>query len=317
MRRPLRRQRDTAPARRAKTLEPPRRMIADFLPPEGVPIRFEVASLSARAVAQITDILITTAVLILFMIALALADLLSGAGLVAVGALLFFAIRVPYHALAEILMNGQTFGKRLAGLRVISADGRSLSAHAVAVRNLMKEMEVFMPGTMLLASPELGRTAALILLAWITILLAVPLANPNRQRLGDILANTYVVMLPKPVLLPELAEAAPEARYTFLPHHLDHYGRYELQTLETLLRGRGRKPGSPAARRHQENMERVAETIVKRIGYEVQVPPDEAEIFLLEFYGIQRGYLENRRLFGDTREDKFHSSPGGTGAPDG
>lgn len=288
-----------------------RRLIADLVPPEGVPIAFEVASLGARAIAQIADILITIAALIGVMALLWFADLLPLTALVAVGAILFFAIRVPYYVLTEILMNGQTPGKRLAGLRVISADGRSLSAHAVTVRNLLKEVEVFLPGTLLLAANDLTPAQAAALLAWIALLVSVPLAGRNRQRLGDILAGTYVVMLPTPVLLPDLAEQpGRDSPWRFQPHHLDHYGRYELQTLEALLQVNGEALSRIPAERHQANLRRVAETIARRIGYETRVPEHDAEAFLLAFYRTQRAYLESRRLFGDAREDKYHRDTG-------
>ncbi|WP_112322433.1 RDD family protein [Oceanibium sediminis] len=284
-----------------------RRLLTDFIPPEGVPIRFTIAGLGARMVAQMTDILITVAALIAIMAALFFSDLLPLNGLLIVGALLFFAIRAPYYTLSEILMNGQTPGKRLSGLRVISADGRTLSAHAVTVRNLMKEMEIFIPGTLLLAGSDLDGWTTAMLLVWITILLAVPLMNRKRQRLGDMTAGTYVVNLPTPVLLPDLADdPAADRNHTFLPHHLDHYGRYELQTLEALLQVDAGALTKTARKIHERNLQKVAATIAKRIGYHRRLTEDEAESFLLAFYRTQRGYLENRKLFGDAREDKFH-----------
>ncbi|MEM7615071.1 MAG: RDD family protein [Pseudomonadota bacterium] len=300
----------TAEARRA-ALEPERRLITDFVPPEGVPIRFEVAGMSSRIIAQITDILITFAALVLIMVLLLFSNAVPITALISIGALLYFGIRVPYYTLSELLMNGQTLGKRMSGLRVISVDGRTLSPHAVTVRNLLKELEVFVPGSMLLASASLDALGALILLVWIGILAAVPLSNRNRQRLGDILAGTYVVSLPKPVLLPDLAEAPPDqtdTRFTFEGHHLDHYGRYELQTLEALLHVDQRALNRAAGQRHSSNMRKVAQTIAKRIGYPVQIGEQDAAAFLLAFYRTQRAYLENRKLFGDAREDKFHRS---------
>ena len=56
------------------------------------------------------------------------------------------------------------------------------------------------------------------------------------------MAGTHVVHLPEPILLKDLASdklvpvSAKSKGFTFLPHQLDHYGAFELQTLETLLR---------------------------------------------------------------------------------
>ena len=308
-----------AARRRAKTRMPKasKRLLTGFTPPEGVPLNFEASGLGGRFAAQIADILITVAALIIFFLVLGYSNILPPSGWFALFMIAFFAIRVPYYTLAEILWNGQTLGKKLTGLRVISGDGRSLSPHAVTIRNLMKEMEVFTPGTLLLVADGLSTFWTVVLLIWICILLTVPLTNRHRQRLGDILANTYVIHVPKPVLLPELASGETAQRgeeFRFLPHHLDHYGRFELQTLESLLQVRSVNLNRTSLTRHNENLARVADTIVTRIGYDVKIPPEKAESFLLSFYRTQRAYLENRKLFGDAREDKFH---GETGNEDG
>lgn len=295
----------------ARTAKQPRRLITDFIPPEGVPIHFRVAGLGARFAAQLADLAITVATVLLILTLAYSAGAMSVPSLEALAALLFFALRVPYYVATEILWNGQTIGKRLMRVRVISADGRTLSAHAITIRNLMKEMEVFVPGTYLLLTPALSSLTALIVSLWIILLLAVPLFSRRRQRLGDIIANTLVVEIPRPALLPDIADRqqAARQRFSFLPHHLDHYGRYELQTLEALLQIEPAPPSSTARRQHDENITRVAETIINKIVYTGTVNPQDYRAFLSAFYAAQRAHLENRRLMGDTREDKFHRNP--------
>jgi uncharacterized RDD family membrane protein YckC len=309
MRNPLRRRRDSD-VQRARRMKPKdKRLIENFLPPEGVPIKFRVASLGARFGAQMLDILLTVLFVSALLFALGLTNLFSGEALLALFTLLFFALRVPYYVITEILWNGQTLGKKLLGIRVISGDGRSLSPHAVTVRNLMKEMEIFVPGVYLFAAPALSWQEQLLVVIWIMILLAVPLLNRRRQRLGDIIANTYVVEIPKPVLLPDLASAPQTealAEYSFMPHHLDHYGRFELQTLETLLQVDTSRMDSRAQYRHRATLQKVTASIVKRIEFTDTIPKGDERSFLETFYRTQRAYLENRKLFGDAREDKFH-----------
>ena len=132
-----------------------RRMINDFVPPEAVPLHFEVGSLGSRFGAQIIDILITVLAVGAFLLFLGLTDIVPGSAMTLIGSLLMFAIRVPYYTAAELMWNGQTLGKRTSHLRVVSSDGRGLSAHSVVVRNLMKEAEVFVPGTYLLLGQAL------------------------------------------------------------------------------------------------------------------------------------------------------------------
>lgn len=292
-------------ARRAREA----RMIRDFRPPEGVVLNFQVAGLGARFGAQFLDILLTFFLVFGIMVLLAVLEIASLTFLTTLGALLFFFMRAPYYILTEILWNGQTLGKRISKLRVVSADGRTLRPYSVTVRNLMKEMEVFVPGTALFMIQGLGFFEAIILLVWITVLLAVPLTNRRRQRLGDMIAGTYVIYQPKTVLMPDMAQATPapqEDRFTFLAHQLDHYGAFELQTLEKVLQTDTSKYSQPMRERHRNNVTSIVEKIRSKIEFTDPVPPQDHEAFMRAFYRAQRQHLETRQLFGDAREDKFH-----------
>lgn len=284
-------------------------LVHELVPPEGVPIRFEVAGLGARVGAQLSDLLLSGTAVTAALVLLALTG--EGNLTVAVGALLFFAIRTPYYVASELLWNGQTLGKRISGLRVVAADGRGLTALAVVVRNLMKEVEVFVPGTWLLVGGG-DLWSSLALLAWILVLLAVPRFNRRRQRIGDMIAGTLVIRQPQAVLLPDLTAArAPVAdRFVFDSDQLDHYGRYELQTLERVLQADTRGDAGTAAQR-LANLEAIARTIRTKIGYRDAVPDADAPAFLRAFYAAQRAHLERRQLFGETREDKFHRQDAG------
>jgi hypothetical protein len=80
--------------------------------------------------------------------------------------------------LLEWLWNGQTIGKRRAGLRVIGPDGEPARFTAVLIRNLLRPID-FLP-----TSYALG--------------VAMMFLTPRSQRLGDLAAGTYVVRAPKP-----------------------------------------------------------------------------------------------------------------------
>ncbi|MBM7066340.1 RDD family protein [Actibacterium sp. 188UL27-1] len=292
------------------------RLIHDFLPPEGVPITFRVAGLTERLGAQVTDILITGLFAVAVVLLIALAGPQSTDELVVgLGSLLFFAIRFPYYVLTELMWNGETLGKRMLKLKVVSADGRSLTAHAVFTRNLTKEAEVFLPLTLLLVMESLDGWSRALAVAWVVVTLAVPLFNKRRQRLGDLIAGTYVIHYPESRLLPDLAgKATPqEERFTFLPHQLDIYGAFELQTLETFLQTDRHGSLTPEAHaRRNQQLDAIVTQISKKINYEETIQPAEHSLFLKSFYAAQRAHLEQRQLFGDRRADKFH----GTSATD-
>jgi len=293
-----------------------RRRLAELTPPEGVPLHFAVADLGIRIAAQLTDLLLTFGFVVALVVLLAMSGLVGGPGLVLVGALSFFMLRVPYYSITELLWNGQTLGKRICRLRVVSADGRSLSPYSVVVRNLMKEAEVFTPATYLVVGQELGPWAYGIVLAWVAILIAVPLFNRRRQRLGDMIANTCVILQPQAMLLPDLAGAAsrgPDARFTFSPQQLDQYGRYELQMLEQYLRFDPLHMSAATQLGRQRTLVAICDKIRAKIGYPEAIRDQDAQAFLVAFYTAQRAYLEQRKLLGDAREDKFHRDAGQPG----
>lgn len=281
-----------------------------LIPPEGVPLRLDIAGIGVRLGAQITDILITTvAALALFFLLLSLGAL-NPASINAVASMLFFIIRIPYYVFSELIWNGQTLGKRLLKIKVVAFDGGSLTAQSLIVRNLMKEAEVFLPGTLLLALDTETPVATLIACVWIAGALAVPLLNKRRRRLGDMIAGTYVVHLPQPILLDDLAEKGPasqQSAFTFLPHQLEHYGAFELQTLEKLLRSEQTANAGRNQQARQKTVKAVVEQIRKKIDYPDPVPPLREIVFLQTFYSAQRAHLEQRQLFGERRADKFHA----------
>lgn len=277
---------------------------ADILPPEGVPIRLDIASGGARFGAQSLDILITFGGLFLLFLALIWVNVLDWSMLATLFFLLAFLIRVPYYILSELVWNGRTLSKRIVKIKVISGDGQRLTPHQIVARNLMKEVEVFMPVTTLLSGSYQNGWVGLVLTVWMVLVLAVPLFNKKRQRLGDMIAGTLVVDQPKAVLLPDLAAAQGSAAvgFVFRPEQLDVYGRFELQTLEQILRNR---PKTEEARKRVSD---VVRTIRRKIAFEEEVAPRDEWDFLTDFYRQQREYLESRHLFGDTREDKFHKA---------
>ncbi|MEL7105697.1 MAG: RDD family protein [Pseudomonadota bacterium] len=300
-------------ARKARRAEK-HRAAGRILSPEGVELALPIAGIGARLGAQIVDVLITSAFLAAIMILLAFSGASNPNTLGALGALLFFIIRIPYYILSELAWNGQTLGKKFLKIKVISHVGGPLTTHALVMRNMMKEAEVFLPGTLLLTLTAANPTASAVALAWVVMAFAIPLSNPHRMRLGDMLAGTHVVTLEEPILLADMAQtrlqtniAAP-GKFVFLPHQLDHYGRFELQTLETILRAQQRSVGPKDHARNAETLASIVDRIRKKIGYADKVEKADYVAFLQAFYNAQRSYLEQRQLFGDRRSDKHHSA---------
>ena len=61
-----------------------------------------------------------------------------------------------------------------------------------------------------------------------------------------------------------------------------------------------------AATRRSENLKAVGKRIRNKIEYSYPVDPRDEEAFLKAFYRAQRAYLEQKKLFGEARADKFY-----------
>jgi uncharacterized RDD family membrane protein YckC len=269
--------------------------------PEGVAVTIRLASVGERATALVLDLVILFVALIVVVIATLFAG--GHVGRMA-GILLMFVLRVFYFAGFELAWNGRTPGKRMASLRVINRRGGTLTPAAVIGRNLMREVELFLPLSLALAGDAAiaaGPWTWIATLTWVGVLAALPLFNRDRLRAGDMVAGTWVVVEPKPVLLPDLAAARSPVyaapAYVFTAQQLVVYGVKELQVLEDVLRSSGQ--GTAAL--HGD----VARRIVRKIAY---VHPDglafDARAFLEAFYAAQRSRLEAELAFGRRRRDK-------------
>ena len=292
------------------------RATREIITPEGVAIRVRLADRGERAAALIIDLMVIAGVVIVFALILILVMWASGGSSVSwlgsVAMLIWFALRSFYFIALELRWQGKTVGKRAMGLRVIDRSGGRLGADAVFARNLMREVEVFIPISLLFAGSEEGVETWIQLcsIVWVGVFVFLPMFNKDRLRAGDIVAGTWVVAAPKAVLLPDMATAAAHhvtspvadarAPYVFTTEQLDAYGIYELQTLETVLRQDG--PGVGATR------DVVCERIRQKIGWPEPDTPVDADRFLETFYAALRARLETQMLFGHRREDKHDQS---------
>jgi uncharacterized RDD family membrane protein YckC len=164
--------------------------------PEHIVFRHRVAGPSRRLLAYLIDLTLCytvfSLVAMLVIIAAAgtgaLSDAAEGAVGTGIGFLLvvLFAIQWLYFAVLEA-WHGRTPGKRVLGLRVVTATGRPIGFRAAALRNVMRAADAL----------PLTYSAGLLSIAGL-----VSMSTTRRfQRLGDLVAGTLVIM-------PERARAA-------------------------------------------------------------------------------------------------------------
>jgi uncharacterized RDD family membrane protein YckC len=284
-----------------------------FVTPEGVDLRLRIGTGGERAAAFLLDGVILVVVLVIFTIAAIYAFNLMGAvqgggkakdSLNSVTAVIwllgFFALRNGYFIAFELTPRAATPGKRIMGLRVAARDGGRLTSEAVFARNAMREIEFFLPLSILLSSSvglvnPVGGWLVLLGLLWTGGFALFPLFNRDRLRIGDFVAGTWVVKSPRERLSIDLLDAqeAAAGQYVFTPEQASAYGIKELHVLEDVLR-----------RKDKKTLAAVADRIRAKIAWR----PREGETdtaFLAAYYGALRGRLETQLLFGRRRKDKF------------
>lgn len=277
----------------------------EIVTPEGVPLRLRLAERGERLAAVLIDLTIIGTVLIVAAIAAIL--ILPGSAWewgVALGLLFSFALRSFYFIYFELRWQGATPGKRALGLRVIDRGGGRLKPEAVFARNLMREVELFLPLSLVFSSFGTGDSAiaSLLTMGWVGALLALPFFNKDRLRAGDIIAGTWVVETPKNALLPDMAAQGETGGNVlkFTEAQLSVYGIFELQTLENVLRRAG--PNGPQTRQS------VAARIKAKIDWQAPDGTVTDDQFLEAFYTALRGHLERKALFGKRRRDKHDTA---------
>ncbi len=286
--------------------------------PEGIALPLTLASRGTRFGALVMDLLFI--VLLMFLTTIALAFIAGGTanltediegGTAAAHALEFlivlwfaamFLFRNAYFLFFELGPRGATPGKRLTGIRIAARDGGRLTAEMVIARNLLRDIELFLPLVFLLSASDGGDmgAAGLAALAWFLIFALFPFFNKDRLRAGDLIAGSWVVEAPRHKLEAAMSVSSPArpalagpavSTYRFGEAELAIYGEYELQTLERVLR-----ENQAAA------IDSVYQAICRKIGWTPGHSDQRA--FLEAYYTQLRARLESGMRMGKRKADK-------------
>lgn len=141
--------------------------------PEHVRFRLEIAGLAGRAAAHIVDFLITLVLKIAMIMGANSLIVLSPNLFVILIFLSFFLVDFGYHVYFELQHNGQSPGKKMLGIRVVSGEGSRLRFQDSLIRNIARIVDMLPMGHLA------GGIAAL--------------ADGANRRLGDMIAGTLVV----------------------------------------------------------------------------------------------------------------------------
>lgn len=283
------------------------RTLRKLITPEGVALGLHLADAGERAAAFLIDLVFVVVALGLFLSLVMMAGP-PDAWMQAIVMVFVFAVTNFYFMFFEMRWQGASPGKRLLGLRVIDAKGGPLTADAIIARNLMRQIELWVPMAALFAPEQLfGSGPGWVQVGvsvWLFLMAAMPVFNRDRLRVGDMVAGTMVVFRPKAMLLPDVggtqvvSTATPGRRFGFSDEQLAIYGIYELQVLEGLLR-------KPDGLDRVQSMTAVADRVKTKIHWPKDDWYVDPELFLSEFYVALRAHLEKNMLFGKRVTDKF------------
>lgn len=133
------------------------------------------AGLGSRTLATLADLIIPIAVslaiyAVFAMVSGSAADLENiNVGVIIIFAIAFFVVFSLYNIYFEVFVNGQTLGKRLMSLRVVSENGEPVTMLKSILRNVLRIVDI---------------------VSFIMILI-----DKNHHRLGDVLSATKVIRI--------------------------------------------------------------------------------------------------------------------------
>ncbi len=143
----------------------------DITTTQKVTIEYELAELRERIIAFFMDLLILGSSLLL------LGLIFTGAFGVDSVELYYLMIAFPifafYSPVSEMLMDGQTLGKRIIGIKVVKLTGKEPSNNDYLIRWVFRLIDIWLSG---------GTIAAMLVSS-----------SPKAQRLGDVTSNTTLI----------------------------------------------------------------------------------------------------------------------------
>jgi len=148
----------------------------EIVTPENIAFHYRVAGPFRRMPALLVDLFLQTVLMFgAFLLLLFSFGAVGFGGIgVGLGLTIVFVVSWFYGGLFETFWNGQTPGKRMMNIRVITTDGQPIHGWQAVLRNVLRTAD-FLPVGYLLG-------------------IVVAMVNERFQRLGDLFAGTMVVV---------------------------------------------------------------------------------------------------------------------------
>ncbi len=254
-------------------LTPPERFVIET--PENIRFGYDVADIGSRFLALAIDTLIQGIIyIVLFFSLVILFNTLTDIDLprpvndaLAIGVVVvLFIIQFGYFMFFEIILNGQTPGKRAFGLRVIKDNGYPLAPLDSVIRNLIRIID-FLP-----FAYGVG--------------LVTMFLNARAKRLGDFAANTIVVKMRRQVRLQDLQPAPPaSASAAPAPSSMTQLNPQDIALLESFFQ----------REKTLTNRDALALQLAQRLAVKMGVPANAAPRTVTQANAFLRTTLDAAR----------------------
>ncbi len=198
---------------------------------------------------------------------------------------------VLYHFLMEVFFNGQSIGKKLVGIRVVSMEGNAASISQYLIRLIFRSWFLVPVVTMVLLSLFFDFSAlnqdwffaigALLFLGITGGMLLYYLVNKRGQRIGDALANTLVI---------EDRARADLKQTIFLQVSNEHYQPLYPEVMHLTDRDINGIRNILSSKKQDAYLEDLAENITSALHIETKLPAKQFLEQLLYDYNFLSGH---------------------------
>lgn len=185
---------------------------------QNIELEFELGSLGDRIIGRILDLLLLAAYCIVIFAIIGFAKSGRFINNNPWMAVLFIGVPVVfYDLLSEILLNGQSLGKKIMGIKVISLNGGQAGFSQYLIRWLFRTVDFSFSGSLV----------ALIMVA----------ASEKKQRLGDLVAGTVLVKTkPRTQISDTIFQAIQEEYYQVTYPEVINLRDKDIQLIKEILK---------------------------------------------------------------------------------
>lgn len=251
--------------------------------PENIEFSYRLAGPFRRLGAFLIDVLLKFAIVVIAVVSSFFAGITSlmGEGLTSFVVLVgMFLLDWFYGMVWETLWSGQTPGKRLFSLRVISCDGRPINGVQAALRNLLRVADLGVPASVQIFSPD--APPGYIFPTFTVGLIAMSITQ-RFQRVGDLAADTMVIVEER-AWQPQLFKID-DSRANALAEYIPADFVVPLSMAKALSLYVAKRSTLPLSRRH-ELAKHLADPLIAKFGFMSDTSPDLmlCALYLHAFY---------------------------------